>query len=64
MKIDTIFKQNVTIYEKMKNLQFTIKNSQLSYSMWSPCGDKFLTTYGSAPFGAEILQIFTNRTNI
>ena len=34
MKKDTIFKQNVTIYEKMKNLQFTIKNSQLSYSMW------------------------------
>ena len=33
MKIDTIFKQNVTIYEKMKNLQFTIKKSQLSYSM-------------------------------
>ena len=28
-----------------------------------PCVDKFLITYGSAPVGAEILQIFTNQTN-
>ena len=31
--------------------------------IFTPCVDKFLTTYRSAPFGAEILQIFTNRTN-
>ena len=31
--------------------------------IFPPCVDKFLTTYGSAPVGAEIFQIFTNQTN-
>ena len=34
------------------------------YREFTPCVDKFITTYRSAPFGAEIFQIYSNLINM
>ena len=66
--LSNLFKSNKYLIDLIRFVRFLGEADCMRllspYREFTSCVDKFLTTYRSAPFGAEIFQIYSNLSNM